>query len=218
LALLIAVNLVLPNRVLAIVIPVEFLGAVACLVAAGFLYYRPRYWLRSCVVLVAATVAILIAAWSMVDLWDAGARSKGFSDYADKHSAHTAGYDEPHAWLAHEAELKAAQDAIDNGAKSEREQANIKNYVYVMGMDAIRAHLRDGASARYQNVYVGRKQNGTLGPALCGQVNAKNGFGGYAGYERFIAVSDGSTALVESDNNPQNSSRPGACIADNGTG
>jgi hypothetical protein len=27
-------------------------------------------------------------------------------------------------------------------------------------------------------------------PVTCGEVNARNGFGGYSGYERFVAASD----------------------------
>lgn len=42
------------------------------------------------------------------------------------------------------------------------------------------ATLKDPDSALFRNQFVGRK-------ALCGEVNARNGMGGYAGYARFIA-------------------------------
>lgn len=42
------------------------------------------------------------------------------------------------------------------------------------------ATLKDPDSALFRNQFVGRR-------ALCGEVNARNGMGGYAGYTRFIA-------------------------------
>ena len=41
------------------------------------------------------------------------------------------------------------------------------------------ATLKDPDSALFRNQFVGRR-------ALCGEVNARNGMGGYAGYSRFI--------------------------------
>jgi hypothetical protein len=51
--------------------------------------------------------------------------------------------------------------------------------------DAIRAKLKDPDSAEFRNVnfYAG----GGV-PMACGEVNAKNGFGGYTGFEPFVAA------------------------------
>lgn len=52
----------------------------------------------------------------------------------------------------------------------------------------IEAKVKDGASARYQGLFVS-KSGGSLW-ALCGNVNSKNGFGGYTGFKPFVAFAD----------------------------
>lgn len=57
----------------------------------------------------------------------------------------------------------------------------------MIGRRTMTSVLRDPASASYRNVrLVGMP--GTSGAIFCGEVNARNGFGGYAGYRRFIVV------------------------------
>lgn len=50
---------------------------------------------------------------------------------------------------------------------------------------AVADTLRDPESARFRSVRVVRAADGT--DALCGQLNAKNAYGGYVGYEPFYA-------------------------------
>lgn len=50
----------------------------------------------------------------------------------------------------------------------------------------VQANLKDGSSAEFRN----QKR-------FCGEVNAKNGFGAYMGFKRFLAVS--STSIVTED-------------------
>lgn len=59
------------------------------------------------------------------------------------------------------------------------------------GMDAIKTKLKDPDSAQFRDVefYDG------VAPVTCGLVNAKNSFGGYSGFERFIAGGDIITVL-----------------------
>lgn len=47
--------------------------------------------------------------------------------------------------------------------------------------------LRDPGSAQFRNVQVLQANQGNRGYTFCGEVNSKNGFGGYAGFKRFIA-------------------------------
>lgn len=48
--------------------------------------------------------------------------------------------------------------------------------------------LKDPDTAEFRNVvvYNVRMNDGSKGYAFCGEVNAKNGFGGYSGYQRFV--------------------------------
>jgi hypothetical protein len=52
------------------------------------------------------------------------------------------------------------------------------------------AQLRDADSARYQNVgaYRYKVDSGPPIYLFCGEVNAKNAFGGYTGFQQFVAA------------------------------
>ena len=63
--------------------------------------------------------------------------------------------------------------------------------------DAIRQRLRDPESAEFRNVHF---YSGGPAAVACGEVNSKNGFGGYTGYERFIAAGNvGGLVFLASD-------------------
>ena len=52
--------------------------------------------------------------------------------------------------------------------------------------EAIQQKLKDPSSAQFKNVFFNRALNNT--PVVCGEVNSKNSFGGYAGFQRFVAA------------------------------
>lgn len=65
-----------------------------------------------------------------------------------------------------------------------------------IGMTAIQERMKDPGSVKFRNVKFHR---GKLNIPVCyGEVNAKNSFGGYRGFQRFIAAGD-QFAYVESD-------------------
>lgn len=67
----------------------------------------------------------------------------------------------------------------------------------IKSQDAIRGRLRDPDSAEFRET---RFYSGGRVPVVCGEVNSRNGFGGYTGYQRFIASGDDqSIAFVASD-------------------
>lgn len=55
------------------------------------------------------------------------------------------------------------------------------------------ARLTDPDSAQFRNVHKASFLH--YNDSLCGEVNAKNSFGGYTGFRRFIATSDGATVF-----------------------
>ena len=55
----------------------------------------------------------------------------------------------------------------------------------VQSHETIRGRMRDPGSAEFRN---SRFYSGSGTAVTCGEVNAKNAFGGYTGYERFIAA------------------------------
>ena len=66
----------------------------------------------------------------------------------------------------------------------------------VLAEDAVRKKLREPDSAQFRAVstHIAPSKKGLM---VCGEVNAKNGFGGYTGYMRFVAA--GNLAFVESE-------------------
>lgn len=70
-----------------------------------------------------------------------------------------------------------------------------KQYAWIdIGKEAIKSQLKDPDSAKFRNVAF---YSGGGIPIACGEVNAKNGFGGYGGFERFVAAGD-QLAFLES--------------------
>lgn len=71
--------------------------------------------------------------------------------------------------------------------------ADAKETVWVeRSKDAVKAKMKDPNSAQFRNVYFSR--SGGV-PVACGEVNAKNSYGGYRGYQFFIAAGDSLTVL-----------------------
>jgi hypothetical protein len=60
-----------------------------------------------------------------------------------------------------------------------------------MGEKYVREKIRDPASAQFRNQFIGK------GGAPCGEVNAKDAFGAYLGYQRYISVARELTMLAQ---------------------
>lgn len=63
--------------------------------------------------------------------------------------------------------------------------------------DSVRYNLKDGSSAKFRNVEFVRGPGNA--PMVRGQVNAKNGFGAYAGFERFVSAGSPELTFLESN-------------------
>lgn len=79
-------------------------------------------------------------------------------------------------------------------AESQRDERRMDANLQYAAEQSVRAQLRDPESAQFRNVRVIRKPGST---AVCGEVNARNGFGGYTGYQHFM--SSGDLSVVHSD-------------------
>lgn len=62
---------------------------------------------------------------------------------------------------------------------------------------AVAEKLRDPDSAKFRNVVSGTNSEGL--DAVCGEVNGKNTFGAYSGYERFMTNTDAKFVYLESE-------------------
>ena len=65
------------------------------------------------------------------------------------------------------------------------------------GKASVREKLKDGDSARFKDVFFCRGERNL--PMTCGMVNAKNSFGAYGGFERFVSAGRPSLTYLESE-------------------
>ena len=63
--------------------------------------------------------------------------------------------------------------------------------VIAMGEKYVREKIREPASAQFRNQFIGK------GGAPCGEVNAKDAFGTYIGFQRYISVARELTLLAQ---------------------
>ena len=63
------------------------------------------------------------------------------------------------------------------------------------GKEAVKAKLKDPSSAQFRSVYFHRGADGI--PVTCGEVNSKNSFGGYGGFQRFVTAGKPELTFLE---------------------
>lgn len=81
------------------------------------------------------------------------------------------------------------------GESEAQKEARINANLKMLGEKYVKAKLKDPDSAQFQNQFIGIKG------APCGEVNAKNSFGGFSGFKRYISAGAEMTVL-ESDMEP----------------
>jgi len=79
-------------------------------------------------------------------------------------------------------------------APSANDQRNKEEAWIDAGKDSVRAKLKDGGSAEFRNVFFSQK--GGV-PVSCGEVNSKNSFGAFGGFQRYIATNSPATTYIE---------------------
>lgn len=87
-----------------------------------------------------------------------------------------------------------------SGGSSSSPQANaeVRQIALVrMGKEAVQAKLKDAESAEFKDVIFVEKANELA--VACGQVNSKNSFGAYAGFQRFVSTGSPENTYLESE-------------------
>jgi hypothetical protein len=64
---------------------------------------------------------------------------------------------------------------------------------------SVMATLKDAGSAQFRMV---RKASDTDRSRVCGEVNAKNGYGGYAGFQKFVYFPDTDESIILDEDFP----------------
>ena len=104
--------------------------------------------------------------------------------------------------------LTATAAQADPPIISGREKAALKVKLHAMMVD----RLRDPGAAQTRDEFLSWSEHSdTPIASLCGMVNAKNAYGGYFGFARFIASADG-MIILESDEKAFASIWPVWCV------
>ena len=88
---------------------------------------------------------------------------------------------------AREREIAAAGDAVVAGAEKLHDRTQQQLWI-ARTQNAVKDKMREPGSVRFRNTRFHIFRGET--PMVCGEVNARNGFGGATGYQRFIASGD----------------------------
>ncbi len=76
--------------------------------------------------------------------------------------------------------------------------------------EAVRQKLKDGESAKFRNVFFHRGHHNV--PMACGEVNSKNSYGAYGGYQRFVSAASLETTFLEEEAADFNTVWNGFCV------
>jgi len=92
---------------------------------------------------------------------------------------------------------KANAEAYRRTAENRKREmeASEQTAIIAVTKGSVAASLRDPASALFREVFYARKKKGD---AVCGEVNATNGFGGYTGFQPFVVTLPEGTLYLNS--------------------
>jgi hypothetical protein len=77
------------------------------------------------------------------------------------------------------------------GKTAEQKQHEEATALTTLGEKYVREKVLEPAQAQFRNQFIGK------GGAPCGEVNAKDAFGGYIGFQRYISVARDLTLLAQ---------------------
>lgn len=116
-----------------------------------------------------------------------------------------------------ETEAKAMQERTQELAKAEQEKARDNERAALLAkVDEFKASLtkgfKDPSSAQYRNVVAYGIPGRGMISFMCGEINARNSYGAYVGYRRFLMIGI-ETSVIEDSKNPyvMNEMWPSTC-------
>ena len=98
-------------------------------------------------------------------------------------------------------EQRKAESEAEEKKDAERKLAQdqkTKEYIWIeKGKESVLAKLKDPKSAEFKEVYFFRGADNV--PITCGQVNSKNSFGGYVGFQRFVSAGSPEMTFLQNE-------------------
>jgi hypothetical protein len=99
----------------------------------------------------------------------------------------------------HNKEVVAAAKALEEALKDSDQEINRDAWI-AKGQEAVASTLKDPSSAQFRKVFFHMaKIEGKNVPMSCGEVNSKNSFGGYNGYQRYISAGTPDLSYLEEE-------------------
>ena len=96
------------------------------------------------------------------------------------------------------AEFRASRQTQVESDPGNAPSGEVQELVWIeKGKDAIRNRMKDPGSSVFQNVFFSRTSDGA--PVTCGEVNGKNSFGGYSGFQRFVSAGSPELSFLETE-------------------
>lgn len=99
------------------------------------------------------------------------------------------------AFVLYSCDSQSSSSSEKTQAQKESDERWKQNLWNEKGKDAIRSRLKDPSSAVFNNVFF--NDNGI--PTSCGEINSKNSFGAYTGYQSYLYAGD-NFAMLEEEN------------------
>jgi len=97
-------------------------------------------------------------------------------------------------------EKREAEKAAETKRDAEKKAAQDEKYKYAWiekGKDSVLTRLKDLKSAEFKDVYFFRGADNV--PITCGQVNSKNSFGGFVGFQHFVSAGSPDMTFLQNE-------------------
>ncbi len=171
---------------------VLIIGGAALLIGSVILLVKPLNW--GWLQHRGVAIGILLGSIGMMGMADEGNVSSKTLDTKTTQTAEVSA--EAPDSKAESTDVAASKTKQVTSTSSVFEDETKQQVWIAVSQDAVRDSLKDPSSAEFRNVFFHAYQGNT--PIVCGEVNAKNSFGAYMGYQGFLASGD-KIVTLESD-------------------
>jgi len=93
-------------------------------------------------------------------------------------------------------QVSVNSDSSNRPTESDKQGAT-DSFLIAKGQESVLSKLKDPKSADFRRVYLLRSKDNMA--AICGEVNSKNAFGGYVGFQRFISSGAPEATFLENE-------------------
>jgi hypothetical protein len=98
-----------------------------------------------------------------------------------------------------QAKEENSPEKMPEGSEFLYNERDLKKVTWILkGKETISSLLKDSDSAKFRHLFF----SGKVVPIVCGEVNSKNSFGGYVGYQKFVTANQADLTVLETEMKP----------------